>query len=189
MDKTNDNIWIQFIRRHLSMLVLWIIISIGAIAGAIYVFFWFVDDAQATGLIPEILGLWSMRHLIDFLLNLLFWEILLIGIPLVIIVALIYFLWWKKLPYDELTEYRERKLFGKSSRTRDSGTGITLLIHIGFALKIYLDGNWSKAFAEWKFDYLVYSYLTVLLWILAIFGTPILIGGTWWLWHKMKKAN
>ena len=148
MGETCDNIWIQFIKRHLSMFILWIVIAIGTVAGMIYVFFWFVDDAQVTGLVPEILGAWSMKHMIDFLVNLLFWEIILIGIPLIIIVVLLYLLWWKKLPYGELKEYREHKLFGKSSRTKDSGTGITLLINLGFAIKVYLDGNWNKAFAE-----------------------------------------
>ena len=52
-----------------------------------------------------------------------------------------------------------------------------------------MDGNWSKAFAEWKFDYLIHSYLTVLLWVLIIFGIPILIGVAWWLRHEMKTAE
>jgi hypothetical protein len=189
MSETCNTIWPKFIRKHWAMFVLWIVIAIGALIGAIYVLFWFVEDAQVTDLVPEILGLWSMKYLIDFLLHLLFWEIILVGIPLIIIVALIYLLWWKKLPYDELTEYRERKLFGKSSRTRDSGTGISLLINIGFIIKVYLDGNWDKPFAEWKFDYLIHSYLTVLGWLLLIFGIPILIGTAWWIWHKMKKAD
>ena len=176
-------------KRHWSMFVLWIVVIIGALIGAIYVFFWFVKDAQATGLVPEALGLWSMKHLIDFLLNLLFWEIVIIGIPLLIVIGLIYLLWWKKLPYDELKEYKERHLFGKNSRTRDSGTGISLLINIGFAIKVYLDGNWDKPFAEWKFDYLIQSYFTVILWLLVIIGTPIIIGGAWWIWHKMKKTG
>jgi hypothetical protein len=189
MVKNCDNIWILFMRRHWSMFVFWIGIIIGAVIGVIYVFFWFVEDAQASSLVPEALGLWSMEHLIEFLLNLLFWEIVIIGIPLIIIIVLIYLLWWKKLPYDELQEYKQSHLFGKSSRTRDSGTGISLFINIAFAIKVYLDGNWDKPFAEWKFDYLVQSYFTVLLWLLVIFGTPILIGGSWWIWHKMKKTD
>ena len=163
--------------------------AVGAVIGAGYVLFWFVDDAQVTGLVPETLGLWSMKYLIDFLLNLLFWELVLIGIPLIIIVALIYLLWWKQLPYDELQEYRERNLFGKSSRTRDGGTLIPFIINFGFVLKVYLDGNWSKPFAEWKFDYLIHSYLTVLLWLLIIIGIPILIGGVWWIRHEVKKPS
>jgi hypothetical protein len=188
MSETDNTIWTKFISKHCSMFVLWIAIAVGAVIGAVYTLIWFVEDAQVTGLVPEILGSWSMKHLIDFLLNLLFWEIVLVGIPLIIIVGLIYLLWWKQLPNDELQEYRKRHLFGKSSRSRDGGTLISLIINFGFVLKVYWDGNWSKPFADWNIDYLIHSYLTVLLWLLIIFGIPILIGVAWWIHHEMKRA-
>jgi len=56
-----------------------------------------------------------------------------------------------------------------------------------FCIKVYLDGNWGVAIATWKFDYLVYSYLWALIWILIIFGIPMALGGIWWIRHEMKK--
>jgi len=49
------------------------------------------------------------------------------------------------------------------------------------------DGNWNVAFATWTFDYLVYSYLSVLIWGLIIFGIPMVLGVIWWIRHEMKK--
>ena len=53
--------------------------------------------------------------------------------------------------------------------------------------KVYLDGNWNMSFENWTFDYLVYSWLTALMWVLIIIGIPILIGVIWWLNKEMKK--
>jgi len=63
------------------------------------------------------------------------------------------------------------------------------LVNIGFIVKVYLDGNWDVPFATWEFDYLVYSYLWVLFWIVIIFGIPIAIGATWWLRHEITKES
>ena len=182
-----DKIWKKFFGKHFKMFVLFVVSAILAFMGVIFVFLWFVEDAQLTGLVPEALSLWTMGYFVTFLLHLIFWMILLIGIPTILAVAAIYFLWWKKLPDDERKEYREEHLFGKRSARKDGGEGITFLVNIAFVIKVYFDGNWDVPFATWKFDYLVYSYLTALIWVLLIFGIPIAIGGTWWLLYGMKK--
>ncbi|HUT00080.1 MAG TPA: hypothetical protein VMY59_07185 [Candidatus Thermoplasmatota archaeon] len=184
----SEKIWKKFIKKQWKMLALCITVAIVAVISAILVFLWFVGDAQATDLVPTTLNLWTMGYLVTFLLHLLFWEVLFIGIPVIIAVAAIYILWWKKLPDEERNEYRSGHLFGKRSRSKDSGGAITFLVNIGFIIKVYLDGNWNVPFATWTFDYLVYSYLWVIIWMVIIFGIPIVIGGSLWLRHEMKKT-
>jgi drug/metabolite transporter superfamily protein YnfA len=184
-----EKIWKKFIRRQLKMLVLFIIAAIIAVIGAVLVFLWFVGDAQATSLVPGTLNLWTMGHLVTFFLHLLFWEVIFIGIPVLVAIAAIYFLWWKKLPAEERKEYRHGHLFGKQSRSRDGGGAITFLVNIGFIIKVYLDGNWNVPFATWTFDYLVSSYLWVIIWMVIIFGIPLVIGLVWWLHRNMEKTT
>ena len=187
--KNDEKIWKKFLKNHWRLCVLFIAVAALAIIGAIYVFLWFVGDAQLTGLVPASLGSWSMGYLVTFLLNLLFWEVIFVGIPVIIAIVLIYSLGWKKIPDEERKKYRRGHLFGKRSKKTEGGEGISFLIFIVFMIKVYLDGNWGVPFATWKFDYLVYSWLWALIWILVIFGIPILIGGTWWLRHEMKKET
>ena len=184
-----DKIWRKFLSKHWKMLVVFVISSIVFIAGAIVVFVWFVEDAQLTGLVPGTLDLWTMGYLVTFLLHLILWEILFIIIPVIIAIVTIYFLWWKRLPSGEREEYKRGHLFGKHSKKTDGGGAISLLVNIGFIIKVYLDGNWDVPFATWEFDYLVYSYLWVLFWIVIIFGVPIAIGAIWWLRREMKKES
>jgi hypothetical protein len=176
--------WKKFLQKHLNMVALFVVAVILASVGAIYVFLWFVGDAQSTGLVPTTLRLWTMGHLVTFILNTIFWELLLIGIP-VIIAAAAAWLWWRGLPSDEKKEYH---FFGRGSRaTSGGGGGVSLLFFIAFCIKVFLDGNWNVAFATWTFDYIVYSMLWILIWTLIIFGIPIALGVIWWINHEMKK--
>ena len=84
-------------------------------------------------------------------------------------------------------KYKKGHLFGKHSKKADGGGAISFFINIVFIIKVYFDGNWNVPIATWSFDYLVYSYLWALFWILVIVGIPIAIGGMWWIRHEMKK--
>jgi hypothetical protein len=179
----NSSGWKKFLRKHWNMVALFVAAVILAFIGAIYVYLWFVGEAQSTGLVPTTLGLWTMGHLVMFVLHLIFWELLFIGVP-ALIGAVACWLWWRKLPSEEKKEYH---FFGKRSRTSRGGGGISILLLIAFAIKVFIDGNWNVAIATWTLDYVVYSMLSILVWVLVILGIPIAIGIIWWLRREMKK--
>jgi hypothetical protein len=175
--------WKKFFRKHWGIIVLFAVVAVSAAIGAVLVFLWFVGNAQSTGLVPTTLGLWAMSHLVAFILYTILWEVLIIGIPM-IVAAVAGWLWWRRLPAEEKMEYH---FFGTRSRTTSGGGGISLLILIAFAIKVYIDGNWNVPFATWTFDYLVYSLLWTVIWLLIIFAIPAAIGIIWWINHEMKK--
>jgi len=182
--ENESNAWKKFLKKHWNMLVVFIVGAVLASLGAILVFLWFVGDAQSTGMVPTSLGQWTMGHMVTFTLHLILWEVILVGVP-VIIAAIAGWLWWKKLPDEEKKEYH---FFGKRSGATGGGGGaISLLFTIAFCIKVLIDGNWNVALATWTFDYLVNSMLTVLIWMLIIFGIPIVLGLIWWIRHEMKK--
>jgi len=180
-------VWKKFLKNHWQILVLAIAILIIAVIGAIYVLFWFVGEAQTIGLIPTLLGEVALSHLIFFILHLIFWEAVFIGIPLLVFFGILYGGWWKRLPAKERKEYRKAHLFGKRSKRSDAGGGFSFIIFIAFVIKIILDGNWNWPFAEWGINYLVYSWFIAFIWIAVICGIPMLIGGLWWLNREMNK--
>jgi hypothetical protein len=172
----------QFMKKHWNMIIVFIIAAIVAIVGAIYVFVWFVGTAQSTGLVPSSLGLWSMSHIISFILHSIFWELILIGIP-VAIGAILGWQWWKRIPEEERKEYH---FFGKRSRSSRAGDAVSPLLFIAFAIKVYIDGNWNVAISTWSLDYVVGSMVTILVWIAAIFAIPAVIGIIWWIHHEVN---
>ncbi len=172
----------KFLTKHWKIIVIFALAAILAFVGAVYVFVWFAGNAQSTGLVPSTLGLWTMGNLVSFILHAIFWELVLIGIP-VVIGAILGWQWWKRIPDEEKREYH----FGKSSRSSTAGGAISPLLFIAFAIKVYVDGNWNVAISSWKLDYVVGSMITILIWIVTIFVIPAIIGIIWWIRHEMKK--
>ncbi len=183
----DEKIRVIFLRRHWKMCALIVAGAILACVSAILVFIWFAGNAQSTGLVPMTLDLWAMGHLVGFILHLIFWEVLLIVVPVIIAVAAVYMLWWKKLPKAERDEYKRRKLFGKGSMSFNSSGGTSFLIFLGLMIKVYLDGNWNVPFSTWTFDYLVSSIVWIFIVCAIIFGIPIAIGVILWIRWEMKK--
>ena len=181
---TSSGIRRKFLQKHWNMFALFAVGAVLALIGAVLVYLWFAGDAQLTGMVPSTLGEWTMGYMVTFILHLILWELLLVGIP-VTIAAVAGWLWWKKIPDEERKEYH---FFGKrSSATSGGGGGISLLVFIIFCIKVFADGNWNVAFSAWRFDYLVDSMLWALIWILIIFGIPAALGIIWWINHEMKK--
>ena len=174
--------WKKFMRKHWGIVAVFIIAAALAVAGAVYVFWWFTGNAQSTGLVPSTLNLWTMNNVVTFILYLIFWELVLIGIPAGI-GALIGWQWWKRLPAEE----REYRIFGKSSRSRNAGGAISPLLFIAFAIKVYVDGNWNVAISTYTLNYVVDSMITILIWIAAIFAIPATIAIIWWIHHELGR--
>jgi hypothetical protein len=174
--------WKKFMRSHWTVFTTFVVAGILAVAGAVYVFWWFTENAQAIGLVPSTLNLWTMNNVVMFILNLIFWELVLIGIP-VAVGAILGWQWWKRLPAEEKKEH----MFGRRSRSRNAGGAISPLLFIAFAIKVYVDGNWNSAISTWTLDYVVGSMVTILIWIAAIFAIPAIIGVIWWIRHETDK--
>lgn len=172
-------------RKHWKAVGIFVVACALALAGAVYVFLWFVKNAQSSGLVPATLGLWTMANCVTFILNAIFWELLLIGIP-VVIGVLAGWLWWRRLPDEERRGYHS---FGRRSRATGGSGGVSLLFFIAFCIKVYLDGNWNVAIATWTLDYVVGSMVLILEWVLIIFGIPIAIGIIWWIRYETRKGT
>jgi hypothetical protein len=178
----SDSFW-SFLRRHTGAFVLFIVAAVIAAIWAVYVFWWFTGNAQSTGLVPSSLGQWTMGNLVNFVIYSILWELLLVGIP-VAVAAIAAWMWWRRLPYDERMGYH----WGKGSHRAGSSGGVSGLLFIAFAIKVYLDGNWNVPISTYNLNYVVGSCITILAWAAVIFGIPIAIGLTWWASRKIKQA-
>lgn len=175
--------WRTFTRRHWGAVAVFAVAAILAFAWAVWVFLWFVGLAQSSDLVPSRIGFWTMANLLNFILNAIFWEVVLVGIP-VAVCAGAGWMWWRRLPYEERRSYR----FGRRGRGAGGGGGIGLLFFIAFLIKVYLDGRWDAAIAAYTVNYVVGSLVLILEWFAVIFGIPAAIALIWWMRRETKKA-
>ena len=184
VSKNESKDWKKFLSKHWKVAAIFVVAAILAVAGAVYVYSWFVGEAQLVGLVPSTLGLWTMDNLVMFIVHLVFWELLCIGIP-VAVGAAAGWMWWRSLPDEEKKEYH----FGKRSRTTGGGGGVSVLLMVAFAIKVYIDGKWDIAIASWTLNYVVDSLVSIIVWCAIIFGIPAGIIGLIWLSHEIKKKG
>jgi hypothetical protein len=176
--------WGIFLRKHSEAFAVLVAAVLAVVAGAVYVLVWFTANAQTVGLVPASLGAWSMNNVVLFMLHVIFWELALVGIP-VAVGAAVGWMWWRRLPEEEKTEYH---LLGKRSKSRGAGGAISPLLFIAFALKVYIDGSWNQAISTYTLDYVVGSMVTILLWIAAIIAVPAIVGLVWWIQRERTKS-
>jgi hypothetical protein len=174
--------WKDFMRKHGGAVFAFAVACVALAAWGVYVFWWFVGNAQSTGLVPAGLGLWTMGDLISFILYSILWELLLVGVPAVVGAAVAW-RWWSRLPVEERMNLR----MGKKGRTRASG-GVSLYFFLVFALKVYLDGNWNVPIASFSLNYVVGSMITILVYTALILGVPAAIASIWWIRRQMARS-
>jgi len=174
--------WRAFLERHWGVATVFVVAAALAVAAAVYTLWWFVGYAQSTGLVPSTLGLWTMGNLVNFIIYSVLWELLFVGIP-VALAAILAWIWWRRLPYEERVGYH----WGRSSRSAGGSGGAGFLFFIAFAIKVYVDGNWNIPISSYTLNYVVGSVITILEWVAVLFGIPIAIGLAWWLHHESKR--
>jgi len=179
---STDN-WKGFMRKHWGLGVILGVAAVLVTVGSVYVFWWFVGDAQSSSLVPSSLGLWTMSNLITFILHAIFWELLIIGIP-VVIAGVVGWRWWMRLPADERGGFR----MGKHGRRSGGSGGGGFLLFIAFCIKVYMDGNWNVPIGTFTLNYVVSSMILILILAGVIFGIPATIAAVWWVRREIRSS-
>ena len=163
----------KFLKKHWKVVAVFAVLFIAAAIVAIFVFLLFVETAQATGLVPSMLGQWTIGYMITFCLHVVFWELLLVGSWVLVISLVILIQWYKKLPEEERTKWPQR---GR----REEGDAFEFIFGITWLIVVWVDDRWHLPFESWTFNDWVYSFLSAMFWDLLIFGIPIALYFLWW---------
>jgi hypothetical protein len=163
----------KFLKKHWRMMVVFTVIFIIAAVVALYVLTWFIATAQATGFVPALLGQWTVGYVIDFILHLIFWELLLVGSWLIVVVGVIGYRWYKTFT-DEEKEAKPKR--GK----REGGDAFSFLVGITWLIVVWVDGRWNLPLASWTINDWIYSCLAAVGWDLLIFGIPLVLYFIYW---------
>ncbi len=170
----------KFAREHWKMTTAMVVSCAVVVIAAIYVFLWRVANAQAVGLVPTVLGEWTVGYCITFILHAIFWEIVLVGSWTILITIAIY-PWYRKL----VKKGRKKR----PRRKRDNGDAFSFFIWLIWLAVVWTAGKWNLAFQSWTFNDWIYTWLYALLWGFLIVGIPGLMYLVWWISGGKKKKR
>jgi hypothetical protein len=173
-DEIMETVGRKFLRKYWKMNVVFAVLIVAALAEALLVFLWVLADLQTLGLIQTTLGLLSVGQIITLILHLLFWEIILVGIWIIVAAALVYTKWYNNLPEEDKFPKRER---GR----RDEGDAFGFLIGITWLIIIWFTNRWDVTFNAWTVNDWVFTWLLAVLIDLLIIGIPVLLYFIYWI--------
>ncbi|MHA1909153.1 MAG: hypothetical protein ACW98Y_17795 [Candidatus Thorarchaeota archaeon] len=168
-----DEVDRKFMRKHWKTMSVFGVIGGAAIVVGLFVLTWFLATAQATGFVPAALGQWSVGIVINFILHLIFWELLLVGSWVAVLGAAIGYRWYKTLT-DEEKEGKPKR--GKREHSDAFGFFFGLL----WLIVVWFDNRWNLAFESWTINDWIYSCLAAFGWGALIIGIPVLLYFVWW---------
>jgi hypothetical protein len=169
----NEDFWERKIKQHWKAFIVFVIGCIAALAGGILVLFWYIETTPIGDMGAATIGEWSLAWIWEFVIFLVLWEILIIGIPAAIALGIGWYVFWKRLSAEEKAEWKGREK--KKHRGSSAGGGFGLVMFIAFSILMYLRGEFSTPLGNFPYSYLVYTLFTALGWLLLIVGIPAVI--------------
>ena len=169
----SEDFWSNFIKRHWKAFIIFVIGCIAALAGVIMVLFWFMETSSIGAMGTATIGEWSVAWIWLFLLYLIFWEVVIVGIPVAIAFGVGWYLFWKRLSDTEKIEFKERDK--KKHHGSSVSGGFSFVMFIAFSLYLYLIGEINTPLGDHPYSYWVYTFFTALGWLLLIAGIPAVI--------------
>ena len=165
---SDEEFWKQKIKEHWKPFMILIIGCIVAIVGSLLVLSWFIETSTIGAMGRATIGEWTLAWVWEFFIFLIFWELLLVGIPVVVAFGLGWYLWRKSLSAEEKADFNGRW----SVRGKAGGGGFGFGMFIAYSIYIYVNGDFFTPFGDSPYRYWVDSWFQTLAWVLIIFGIP-----------------
>ena len=183
---SNKQFWKEEIKNRWKVLILFVVVIVFLSITGVYVLIWQIQTSPIGNYGKATIDQWSLDWVVRFIIILILWELLFVGVPAALIFGLGGYLWWKRLPSDERTNIKE--YHSKNKKARDA-SGLGLFIFIAYCIYIAIDGNYYTPFGNRPYSYWLYSYLLTMGWLLIIVGIPMAVAGLLYLRYWLKKPE
>jgi hypothetical protein len=164
--------WKGWVRKHKTTLLAVIIGGICAFIGLLLVLIWVIEANPFVDPRTGTFNNWTLNYVVGFIIILILWELLFVGVPTGLFFGVGGYLWWRRLPEEEKQEYKEREKKEKQHRKEKvgGGGGFSFFMFLAYCIYIAVDGNYNAQFGSQPYTYWLYSYMLTFMWIVIVFG-------------------
>lgn len=172
-DVSEEEYWKKKIKEHWKAFAVVIIACICLFIVALLVLIWYILTSPIGGMGAWTFDQWTLNNIVGFIIQIILWELLFVGVPAVIFFGLGGYLWWSRLSAEEKAEHKAREKTKKHrKRNAGGGGGGSFFMFIAYCIYIAVDGNYDTMFGNKPYSYWVFSWFYTLMWIVIIFGIP-----------------
>lgn len=190
---SDEVFWKKKIREHWKTFAIMIAAGICVVIGALLVLIWFIETSTLGGMGEWTFNDWTLNYVVGFIILIILWELLFVGIPTGLFFGVGGYLWWRRLPDEEKQEFKDRdkkEKEHKGLKTGGGGGGFGLVMFIAFCIYVAVDGNYNARFADLPYSYFIYSWLLTFMWMIIVLGIPagiVLLIVYFTVWRKKSK--
>jgi hypothetical protein len=183
---SNEVFWKNLIIRYWYFVVIFGLIIIGAIIGFILTTDWYIDTSAIGGEGTWTFDQFSMGTSIEFAIFFFLWILIIVVLPTLVVTGILAAILWFSVFAPELKEEirfrakkdEERRM--RLGRRSEGGGAIGFFMFIGVCIYVIVDGKWATEFGSLSIRYFIDAWITVLLWVLTIFGIVAVLVIIWW---------
>ena len=173
---SEEQFWKGIAKEYRTIIIIAIVAVIVLFIGALLVGYWFIQTSPLGGQGTWTFDEWTLNYLVGFMILIMLWELLFIGVPAGVFFGVGGYIWWSNLPQEKKQEFKDREK-KKSHRKKNygGGGGFSFFIFIAFCILIALKGKYNAQFGSESYSFWIYSWFEAFMWIFIYFGIPVII--------------
>ena len=175
-DKSEETYWKEFAKKHWKLFAVAIAACVVLFIGALLVIIFYINTSPIGGQGTWTFDQWTLNNIVGFIIQIVLWELLFVGIPAGVFFGVGGYIWWNRLPDEEKQEMKAREKKNKHRKRNAGGSGGgSFFMFIAYCIYLAGQGKYDTMFGAESYSYWVFAGFYTLMWIFIIIGIPVCI--------------
>ena len=175
-EKSKETYWKEFAKKNWKLIAVAFVACVILFIVALLVLIAYINASPIGGMGTWTLNDWTLNYIVGFMIQIILWELLFVGLPAGIFFGVGGYLWWSRLSEEDKQEYKAREKKNKHRKRNAGGSGGgSFFMFIAYCIYIATQGKYDTPFGNESYSYWVFAGFYTFMWLLIIFGIPIAV--------------
>ena len=175
-EKSEETYWKEFAKKNWKLIAVAFAACVILFIVALWVIIAYINASPIGGMGTWTLNDWTLNYIVGFMIQIILWELLLVGLPAGIFFGLGGYFWWSRLSEEDKQEHKAREKKNKHRKRNAGGSGGgSFFMFIAYCIYIATQGKYDTPFGNESYSYWVFAWFFTLMWIFIIIGIPVVI--------------